>query len=66
MKVSWSYKKEVSKMVVILVAITFMVAILAKAVIHHPARKKRVAQVRFEKEWGAISPVGMMPEGIRA
>ncbi len=53
-------------MVVILVAITFMVAILAKEMIHHPARKRGVARVRFEKEWGVISPVGMVHEGLRA
>jgi len=52
-------------MVIILVALTFMVAILAKAIIHHPAQK-RVVRVKHAREWMIISPAAMMPEGMRA
>lgn len=53
-------------MVPILVAMTFGVAMLAKAVIHHPARRRRIVRVRPEREWMAISRAAMVPGGIRA
>jgi hypothetical protein len=53
-------------MVIILVAITFVVAILAKAVIHHPSHKRVVRRVRSEREWMIISPSMMMPKGLKA
>ena len=53
-------------MVIILVALTFMVAILAKAIIHHPAQKREVVRVKPAREWMIISPAAMMPEGMRA
>ncbi len=53
-------------MVIILVALTFMVAILAKAIIHHPAQKREVVRVKHGREWMIISPATMMPEGMRA
>jgi hypothetical protein len=53
-------------MVTILVALTFVVAILAKAIIHHPAQKREVVRVKPEREWMIISPTALMPEGLRA
>jgi len=53
-------------MVTILVVLTFVVAILAKAIIHHPSQKREVARVKPEREWMIISPSIMMPEGLRA
>ncbi len=53
-------------MVTILVALTFIVAILAKAIIHHPAQTRKVIRVKPEREWMIISPVAMMPKGLRA
>ncbi len=53
-------------MVIILVALTFIVAILAKAIIHHPVQKREVARVKSEREWMIISPAAMMPKGLRA
>ncbi|MCX8117776.1 MAG: hypothetical protein N3G78_07605 [Desulfobacterota bacterium] len=43
-------------MVVLLVALTFLVAIVAKAIV----------QPSVEKEWMVISPKAMVPEGMRA
>lgn len=53
-------------MVIILVALTFIVAILAKAIIQLPAQKRVSARVEPEREWMIVSPVAMMPEGLRA
>ncbi len=52
-------------MVTILVALTFVIAILAKAVIHHPSQKREVRRMKFEREWMIISPAAMMPKGLR-
>ena len=53
-------------MVTILVVLTFVVAILAKAIIRHPSQKREVRRVKSEKEWMIISPSIMIPEGLRA
>ncbi len=53
-------------MVVILVALTCLVAILAKAIIHHPAHKRGVRWAETEEQWMMISPKAMVPQGLRA
>lgn len=53
-------------MVTILVVLTFVVAILAKAIIHHPSQRREVTRVNPEREWMTISHSIMMPEGLRA
>lgn len=47
-------------MVTILVALTFVVGILVKAIIHHPAQKRKVIWVKPEREWMIISPTAIM------
>ncbi len=59
-------EREVSKMVIILVALTFIVAILAKVTIQLPAQKRVSARVEPEREWMVISPAAMVPNGMRA
>lgn len=53
-------------MFVILVALTFVVAILVKSIIHHPAQKRKVVQVKPESEWMIISTTSMMPSSLKA
>ena len=44
-------------MVVILVALTFLTAILAKVILSHLARKRGVSRTKLERGWMTVSPV---------
>ena len=44
-------------MVVILVALTFLTAILAEAIVRHLSQKREVTSVKSERGWMTVSPV---------
>ncbi len=49
-------------MVIILVALTFFVAISAQVVVHHLARKREVSRVKLERGLMNVSPVVVVPD----
>lgn len=53
-------------MVIILVALTFVAAILVKPFIHYSSQRRELRRVKPEREWMIISPTTMMPEGLKA
>lgn len=49
-------------MVIILVALTFFVVILAQGISHYLARKRELSMAKVERDWVGVSPVAVAPD----